>query len=181
MYSKISSKIFCSVEQQHTEEKQLIHTNLNHKYLITEDSTLLTSVSDATVCRAMASRAASCFFLRLFKLWEGDHSCEKLFRKNTNIYSLNLLGNFLSIIMISMKTVFSDTSLHPSKCRPSIRQVSPSLTKFDNRQGKRGKALTHMLYVTYSYRFVHRFFLYYLNKLHSTNSKKDYSLPKQSL
>lgn len=30
----------------------------------------------------MASRAANCFFLRLFKLWEGDHSCEKLSRKN---------------------------------------------------------------------------------------------------
>lgn len=51
-------------------------------YLITEDSTLLTSVSDATVCLAMASLAASCFFLRLFKLWEGDHSCGKRPKKN---------------------------------------------------------------------------------------------------
>lgn len=45
-------------------------------YLITDDSTTLSSVSETTVWRAMASRVASCFFLRLFKLWEGDHSCE---------------------------------------------------------------------------------------------------------
>lgn len=41
--------------------------------LMTEDSTLLCSVSD-TVCRAMASLAAICFFFRLFRLWDGDHS-----------------------------------------------------------------------------------------------------------
>lgn len=37
-------------------------------HLITDDSTTLSSVSDTTVWRAMASRVASCFFLRLFKL-----------------------------------------------------------------------------------------------------------------
>lgn len=42
--------------------------------LMTEDSTLLCSASD-TVCRAMASLAAICFFFRLFRLWDGDHSC----------------------------------------------------------------------------------------------------------
>lgn len=41
---------------------------------MTEDSTLLCSASD-TVCRAMASLAAICFFFRLFRLWDGDHSC----------------------------------------------------------------------------------------------------------
>lgn len=45
-------------------------------HLITEDSTMLSSVSETTVWRAMASRVANCFFLRLFKLWDGDHSWE---------------------------------------------------------------------------------------------------------
>ena len=45
-------------------------------HLITDDSTTLSSVSETTVWRAMASRVASCFFLKLFKLWDGDHSCE---------------------------------------------------------------------------------------------------------
>lgn len=47
---------------------------LHSTHLITEDSTLLCSASD-TVCRAMASLAAICFFFRLFRLWDGDHSC----------------------------------------------------------------------------------------------------------
>ena len=37
-------------------------------HLITDDSTTLSSVSETTVWRAMASRVASCFFLKLFKL-----------------------------------------------------------------------------------------------------------------
>lgn len=41
---------------------------------MTEDSTLVCSASD-TVCRAIASLAAICFFFRLFRLWDGDHSC----------------------------------------------------------------------------------------------------------
>lgn len=44
-------------------------------HLITDDSTTLCSVSETTVWRAMASRVASCFFFRLFRLCEGDHSC----------------------------------------------------------------------------------------------------------
>lgn len=49
-------------------------------YLMTEDSTLLCSASD-TVCRAMASLAAICFFFRLFRLWDGDHSCSHTNRR----------------------------------------------------------------------------------------------------
>lgn len=49
------------------------HSGLHRSDLMTEDSTLLCSASD-TVCRAMASLAAICFFFRLFRLWDGDHS-----------------------------------------------------------------------------------------------------------
>lgn len=45
-------------------------------HLITDDSAMLSSASETTVWRAMASRVASCFFLRLFRLWDGDHSCK---------------------------------------------------------------------------------------------------------
>lgn len=37
-------------------------------HLITDDSAMLSSASETTVWRAMASRVASCFFLRLFRL-----------------------------------------------------------------------------------------------------------------
>lgn len=50
------------------------NNNIYDADLMTEDSTLLCSASD-TVCRAMASLAAICFFFRLFRLWDGDHSC----------------------------------------------------------------------------------------------------------
>lgn len=39
-----------------------------HTYPITEDSAMLSSASETTVWRAMASRVASCFFRRLFRL-----------------------------------------------------------------------------------------------------------------
>lgn len=56
------------IHKRTTEFLRLLRTDL-----ITEDSTLFCSASD-TVWRAMASLAAICFFFKLFKLCDGDHS-----------------------------------------------------------------------------------------------------------
>src|SRR4029434_1241052 len=62
----------CSAVRRGAEAAGVGQSALTH--LMTDDSTLLCSASD-TVWRAMASRAAICFFFRLFRLWDGDHSC----------------------------------------------------------------------------------------------------------
>lgn len=171
-----------------TATAQRISLDQNEKYLITEDSKLLTSVSDATVCRAMASRAANCFFLRLFRLWEGDHSCgRKMSRKSAKGKSLlsEFTWGFQFLVMISMQIVFYDTVPSTTQGVNQNWIPVPCLFLFPclylmTKQNKKVKAFTCVLQMQqyFAAKLFYAISTYYI---YWTVSNRFDSLPKQSL